>query len=398
VYWLLSAANANGPAAARRRRVGGQALALLGGAGLLGALLTLAPGLCGPAVPAAAGYRRLDVLKSLYLDYELTRPAPRTPTDSLALRAVQHWQLGDSALVNEAFFRRALPFEAGYFGRRVAPGKLARLGRLVVRDYFPLLLWLLVLGLVVLRAPGWPGRRGFWLGQAVGVGLLVSLGVGLKLPPRLGLPLFDLWLLGSTAYVLPHLAATPHLRRFAGRGLVLAAGLAAGPYAYKTGHRHLLLRAEARRNAQALAALRAQARGAQVLVTDALTPLYKSASPFRHYEVLTPAGAPRYVLSLNGWWTPDPSQPALRQRLTGTRGSAAALRRLAQWPAGRVCWYLTPGGAALLREQWSREPGSCLAVATALPVVLADTAARRCWPVSCAVRAGAGSETEAGSR
>ena len=351
VYWLLRAGAGLGPDAAPApgRRAGWQALGLLGGAGLLGALLTLGLGGGGPGAPAAAAYRRLDVLKSLYLDYELTRPAPRTPSDALALRTVQHWQFGDSSLVNEAFFQRALPFEGGYFVRHVAPAKLVRLGQLLARDYFPLLLWQLVLGLTVLRAAGWAGRGGFWLGQAGWLGLLLALGVGQKLPPRLGLPLFDLWLLGSAAYVLPHLAATPRLRRFCGRGLALVALLAAGPYAYKTGHRHLILRAEAHRNALALAELRAQALGAQVLVTDALTPLYKSASPFRNYEVLPPAKAPRYVLSLNGWWTPDPSQPVLRQHLTGTRASAAALHRLARWPAGRVCWYLTPGGAALLR-------------------------------------------------
>ena len=303
------------------------------GAALLGATQT---------APAKA-YRTLDVLKSNLNDYQLYRPTPRTAPDSLGMRAVRHWLLADSALVNPALFRRAGTLDVPYFLRETAPAKAGLLLRQLARDYFPLLLLQAVLlGLVLWQhsAGKQPGRRRwFWLAQAGYVGFVLALGIILKLPPRVALPLLDLWALSNLAHVLPR--AAPSRVRGVVALLLAALALAAGPYAYKTLHRRQILRAEQLRGQS----LRRALAGPPVLVVVADVLPYKAANAFRN-----PDPRPVRLLLLAGWTSADPSQPLLRQRLSGTRSDPASLVRLLRRGAA-VRWLLTPTGAALVNQQ-----------------------------------------------
>jgi hypothetical protein len=281
--------------------------------------------------PAATHFRVLDVLKSNLNDFQLYPPQPQTAPARLGVEAVSHWILSDSALVNEAFFQRTVPKNADYFLRESAPAKLAAVGRVVARDYFPLLLLNALIYISLLRRPSPPSRHFFWLTQ-LGFGLLIlSIGVGLKLPPRLGLPLFTLFTLGSVMYWLRLLPA--ERIQFPRLALIVFL-LTAGAYGYKTLHRRQLLAAERLHHEDYLTALARATAGGQILVTANLEVAYKSLSPFRVYALPGPQ------LPLTGWATLHPSLPALRQRLTGTRDFSASLYRLAQQPG--VQWALAP--------------------------------------------------------
>lgn len=297
--------------------------------------------------PQAAALRAVDVPKANLNDYQLLRPIPRTATDSLGLRAVHAWMMADSTLVDEGLFRRATRLEPAHFMRHTAPLKLRVLGSLVLRDYFPLLLLQMVLWGWVVLASDRPGRRWFWLVQLAYVGLVLALGGLLKLPPRLGLPVFDFWALSNLLYVLRPSSRAPD-RRLATILAVLA--VVAVPYAYKTLHRRSVLQTERQRNQQLRQQLTAGLPPTALLVTDVLPATYKSASPFRNPDAL-----PTSMLMLTGWTTADPSQAAWRRQLTGTRDFAAAMCRLTQrGPAVR--WLLTPSVAKLLNQQLQRLP------------------------------------------
>ncbi|MCC2545113.1 hypothetical protein LJY25_01535 [Hymenobacter sp. BT175] len=310
---------------AARPLLGAAALALVG-----------ALWLSATATPAEQAYRRLDVLKSGLNDYQLYQPRPRTGPDSLGIAAVQHWLLADSTIVNEALFARAGGISTSYLLRETFPAKLTTLLSLVGRDYFPLLLLnLLLTGIVVRRRP--VGSGWFWLGQLWFMGLVLGLGIVLKLPPRLGLPLFGLWTVGNLAFVLP-LAQAPWRR------MPVLAGLAAVVllvYGLKSGHRVQVLSREQRGREVRLHQLFQASKG-NILVTDAESLDGKGLSPFRRYSTTRP------VLLLTGWTTLDPSQAALRQQLTGTRDYARALIRLRSRPG--VVWVLVPETRILLKH------------------------------------------------
>ncbi|UOQ51332.1 hypothetical protein [Hymenobacter cellulosivorans] len=338
--------------------------ASLAGAGL--ALLLLASAsLLLTRTPAEASYRTLDVLKSNVNDYELYRTTPATSADTLGLQALAHWALGDSTLVNAGLFGRATRFEAGHFLSQVAPGKLQVWGSLLGRDYFALLILLAVGWLLVARSRRYPQRQSFWLVQLFFGGLLLGLGVVLKLPPRLGMPVFSLWTLTTLIYFLrdtrrplPRLAPA----FFAVLTLLLIA------YAFKTAHRRQVLRQEREQGLTVLLPAQAATQRGAVLVTAGLEAAYKSQSPFRVLRF-----APHSVLSLTGWPTLDPSQPALRARLTGRRALVPALVQLAQRPTTH--WWLAPEtvpwlSAYLAAQGWrmSVRPRSAgTAPATGLP-------------------------------
>jgi hypothetical protein len=273
----------------------------------------------------------LDVLKSNLNDYQLYHPQPHTSTDSLGVAAVGHWILSDSTLVNESFFKRTMSSDAGYFLRNTAPVKLIILGRLVARDYFPLLLLNALLFISLLRTKSLPGGCFFWLAQ-LGFGLLIlGLGVGLKLPPRLGLPLFTLFSLGNVVYWLQ---LPPGLRLPLPRLALAALLVSVGMYGYKTWHRSQLLAAEQQQHEAYLSKLARATAGGQILVTANVEAAYKSLSPFRVYSL----GVQQ--LPLTGWATLDPSLPRLRQQLTGSRDFHLSLRRLAA--RTDVQWALAP--------------------------------------------------------
>jgi hypothetical protein len=317
-------------------------LATLAAAGLGGGLLGLTRS------PAAAHYRVLDVLKSNLNDYQLYHPQPQTPTDSLGVAALGHWILSDSTLVNEAFFERTMSSDVGYFVRTTAPAKLVTLGRLVVRDYFPLLLLNALLSASLLRAKSRPGGRFFWLAQLGFMLLIVVLGIGLKLPPRLGLPLFTLFSLGNVVYWLQ---LPPSLRLPFPRLALAALLVCVGVYGYKTWHRSQLLAAEQQQHEAYLAKLTQATAGGQILVTANLEAAYKSLSPFRVYTL----GVGQ--LPLTGWATLDPSLPRLRQQLTGSRDFHLSLQRLAE--RTDVQWALAPEVVPFLqRYAASRQPAS----------------------------------------
>ena len=313
---------------------------------LLGAALLAGVGGLGISLarsPAAATYRRLDVRKSTLNDYQLARPAPRTAPDSLGLQAAQSWLFLDSTLINAAVLRRAAPLDAGYFLRRVAPGKAAALLRLLARDYFPLLALLALSIWLVARLPGPASRRGFWLAQAAYLAGLLGLGIGLKLPPRLALPYLDCWLISNGLFVLNQTRRPlPRLPR-PGAGLLL---VLLGLYGYKILHRRQVLLAE--RRAQAAQLRRLGTTTAPLLVSGGIEAFYKSASPFGNAW-----GLPPRLLALAGWNSLDPSQPAFLAALTGTRDLSAALRQLAGRGAA-VHWVLTPAVAAVLNQQLAR--------------------------------------------
>ncbi|GAB3825032.1 hypothetical protein [Hymenobacter jeollabukensis] len=271
--------------------------------------------------PQAARYRRLDVLKSEVLDYGWRVPAPRTRADSLGVQAVEQWAFGDSTLVNEAFFQRAYRPNPRFVAERLA-GLLPAAVQLA-RDYFPLLA---LSALLLLLGLDQPAARRRWsqlylLGLVL---LLLGLQLGLKLPPRLAGPLLTLGVLTQLALM----AAQPWRLPAWKRRLVLPVlALLVSAYGYKVMHRRQVLHEEERRN---LALLRSQLRRpperARVIVGVGLEAAFKSLSPFRQ---VVPADGPPWLL-LTGWPTLDPSQPQLRQQLTGSRVQPEALRRLAR--------------------------------------------------------------------
>ncbi|MBD2716994.1 hypothetical protein KBK19_18255 [Microvirga sp. STR05] len=302
--------------------------------------------------PAAATFRRLDVLKSNLLDFQLAAP-PATSlsaTDSLGLAAAQQWLLADSTLVNEGFFARAAPLPGPrYFLTHIAPAKLSQALPQLVRDYFPLLL--LLLASVLLQAGrGVPQKKSFWLLQAGYVGLLLALAAVLKLPPRIALPLLDLWVLSNLAFVL----ARPAAARQAPWSILVVLAVAFVPYAYKTWHRRTTLVQERQRNQaerQRLFALVHQPPASlpELILSDAFEATYKAESPFAEHSLVARR------LTVAGWTTLHPSQAAWRQQLTGTRNFAEGLRRLAQ--RTDVGWILTLGSARIFNYQLAQLPG-----------------------------------------
>ncbi|MDF7811265.1 hypothetical protein [Hymenobacter sp. YC55] len=285
----------------------------------------------------------LDVPKAHLNDYQILRPVPRTPSDSLGLQAVANWMMADSTIINEAMFRRATQYQPLWFLRTIAPLKLQVMLRLVVRDYFPLLLLQALLLIWIAKTQGLRQRQWFWLTQAGYVGLLLVLGIIMKLPPRVGLPLFDFWVLSNLLYVLRETRLSSATRPLT---LVLTAlAVAAGPYAYKTWHRRTVLQAERRHNQQLRAQLTAALPANTLLITDVLPATYKAASPFRN-----PDPHPAKMMMLSGWTTANPSQAVWRQQLTGTRAYAESIRSLAKLNP-RVQLLLTPSGARILNKQ-----------------------------------------------
>lgn len=349
----------------------------------VGLLLALAFGLvqlCQTAAEARVQAR--DARLARILDYEQLRPYPRTPTDSLGTTAISSWLLGDSAVVDPALRGSVYHFDAADFAGRVVPAKLRLRAGLLLRDYFPVLLALLVLAGAVLRRRAAP--HGFWLVQLGFVAGLAGLAGILKLPPRLALPLLDCWLLTNLIFWLQtrlpsrsvatsgeaaaafgvgsnrpvaagvepppqNAPATlrwsrfPQLPRLTGIILLLAV---ASLYAAKTWHRHWVLRQEQRRHEKALAEI---SRRPGVRVLAGTNDWLKSLSPFRAYAL-----GPGPVLQLTGWSSHDVSQARLRRALAGTPDQTEGLRRLAlrtaQAPA-KVTWVLTPETAQWLNRR-----------------------------------------------
>ncbi|WP_460502053.1 hypothetical protein, partial [Hymenobacter agri] len=317
--------------------------------------------------PAEARVQARDARLARILDYDQLLPAPRTTTDSLGTAAIGLWLLGDSTVVDPVLRGPVYRFDAPDFFGRILPAKLQLRARQLGRDYFPILLALLVTAVAIRRTR--PVSRSFWLIQvAFAMGLLALAGI-LKLPPRLALPLLDCWLLtnliywlnpavnargeavgltasedgattfGSSASSLSTLLGTgagQGFRRLLAIGILL---LVSGLYAAKTWHRHLVLRQEQRRHERPIRFLRHQG-GRPVRILAGTNDLLKSLSPFSSYS---PGPGP--VLLLTGWPAHDASQASLRRALTGTTDQTECLRRLAQLPTygapPQAVWLLT---------------------------------------------------------
>ncbi len=296
------------------------------------------------------------------LDFDQLRPQPRTAADSLGTAAIGLWLLGDSTVVNEALCRRAYRFDAPDFLGREVPAKLSLRAGLLVRDYFPLLLALVVLAVGVGRRPG--RQAGFWALQLGFAGVFMLLAGILKLPSRIELPLLDFWLLTNLAFLLKNADASlvpgmnagqiansqPPVSLALRRVGVVVAVLVGLLYGAKTLHRRQALDQEQARHQQALAAIDRAGAG-RVRILAGADDLLKSLSPFRDY-----APGPGPVLLLTGWPSHDASQRRLRYALGGTTDQTECLRRLASPAPGGArpapLWVLTPETAAWLSRRF----------------------------------------------
>ena len=283
--------------------------------------------------PAETRYlRRLDTLLVELNDYHLRRPMPATTADTLALRGIQRWWLvADSTIFNPALFARATRLDGPHFVTQVLPGKVVASGWLLVRDYFPVLLALLFVGIEGEKARRrstpmrWP-----WYWSYIGfAALLFGLAMLLKLPPRLAGPLLALFLASQIAGVLRYAVRISQRVQRLGLLFGVFVGLI---YAAKTAHRVQLLRREQQLRGEFLARLQTQA-GLRLVAVAGLETSLKSLSPFHNY-------GPARVMLLNGWPTLDPSQPHFRQLLSGHRDLSAAVHYLAA--DSTVLWLMPP--------------------------------------------------------
>lgn len=329
---------------------------LAGGA----AMLALATAVAATwQTPIQAHTQVRDQYFARILDFDQLSPRPRTQADSLGTAALSLWIMGDSTVVNEALCQRAYVFDAADFVTREMPAKLRLRATLLLRDYFPLLLALAAMAVVARR--GGPDQWAFWLVQLGFAGVLTLFAGLYKLPPRLALPLLDVWLLTNLAFLLrpagsvaaqemgagaAEPAVSPVLRRV-GAGLALVAGLL---YGAKIGHRHQTLSQEQRHNERALSYIRHRLAG-RVRILAGTNDVLKSLSPFRAYSL-----GPQPVLMLSGWPSHDASQARLRYALSGTTDQTECLRRLAQPPAAglppQALWVLTPETAHWLSRRF----------------------------------------------
>ncbi|WP_125932481.1 hypothetical protein [Hymenobacter glacialis] len=334
-----------------------------------------------------------DTYFAQILDFDQLRPQPYTPADSLGTAALSLWLMGDTTVVNAGLRQRAYRFDAAYFLQREVPAKLLTRAELLVRDYFPLLLALLLSGIVVVRRG--EGRGWFWLVQLGFAAGLMGLAGFYKLPARLAMPLLDFWLLTNLAFLFKAssfsqaepfsvpLAAVPALGvNFSlsvreRRATLMLGMLAVVLYGAKTLHRYQVLSREQYRHERAWVQL-AQRTAGTTRVLAGTNDLLKSLSPFRVY---TPG--PGLVLELSGWQSHDPSQATLRRHLTGAPGQAECLRRLAQAaPATR--WLLSAETAQWLNRRFRFEAAGQPPVVTleTVEVFPADTSLHYYRPVA----------------
>jgi hypothetical protein len=319
------------------------------------------------APPEAAGFRALDSRLALALDYQLTRPQPRTAADSLTVAAVDSWLFGADTLVNPAALDRIYHFDQRYSLTHTLPAKLQlRLG-LLARDYFPLLLALAVGAGLSFRLPRL-ARRWYWLTQLYfGAAVLLLAGL-LKLPPRLALPLLDGWLLASLVALLDNEPKTGlfKLRQVLRIGLGGAGAVVIGLYLTKTWHRTEVLRAEQKQHARSLENVRyhrwydasftvkyfERPLPLPPLVLGGTDDLFKSLSPFCRYSL-----GPRPVLLLTGWPAHEAGPRRLRQLLSGQAAQLPGLRQLALLEYGYTpLWLLSDDVAPVLARQLGGAP------------------------------------------
>lgn len=342
----------------------------------LGVWLAVQGGLSATATPGAAQFRSLDSRLALALDYQLTRPMPRTAADSLTVAAVDTWLFSADTLVNSAALDRIYRFDAPYFLTQKLPAKLTQRLTLLARDYFPLWLALAVAAGFSGRLP-LPKRRWYWLTQAYFGGAVLLLAGVLKLPPRLALPLLDGWLLATLAALLgPGPVATFTAWGQGWRLSFIGIGvLVVGLYAAKIGHRTQVLRAENQQHTEALRQLRHDrttqedmhphiaadersdyalyldpVRLRQPLVLGGADDLFKSLSPFRRYSL-----GPQPVVLLTGWPAHEAGPRQLLRRVSSHATQQQGLWQLA-YEGDEVSWLLSDEVAPVLARQLGGPP------------------------------------------
>jgi hypothetical protein len=297
--------------------------------------------------PAIRQYQQLDLWKSAILDYGIYEPRLQTRADSLAFTAIGHWFLADQQVIGEDFYRQHGRISVAYIAAQ-APAKIGALLAALVRDQF-FLLW----GNALLLAWAWktkhPRRRAF-LGYSLYVGgLLLLLGVLLKMPPRVLTPCLSLYTLVQL-FLLPRRGAWP-LSRWQQLAvlLTLAAGLA---YLVKVGHRAQFQRKRQQKQEQFIQAAALSSKG-RVLVSSVLPDYFRSLSPLRNYQFGAQA-----ILPLTGWSTLDPGFPAYYRRLSGSATFAEALVVLSSQPG--TVWLLEPEFALFLEKYLQEFHGAAL--------------------------------------
>ncbi|WP_460675840.1 hypothetical protein [Hymenobacter coalescens] len=329
------------------RRRGTQTVAF---AGVLLLTLTGLQRLTAP--PTADYYRQMDLERAHLFDYRTTELSVHNAQDSLAYQSlIPHQGINDTLLLNQSFFQRcarpvASPLDVESYsdslvtavgslllrlnpcllavlGCWLAVGQALRRGRLQWRSWPVLVFWTYQVGfagLFLLLVPHLPLRV---LQSIVTVYTLVNLvlAFGLLLPeftwPRLR-PVQRHWALGSAL-------------------AVLALWLGVNGQLWQRLNRNKQLHSEY------LQALRAEA-GRGVVVEQGLHGAFVHLSPFASYELL----AFYKIMSLTGWNAFDPSQPRLRQVLTGTRDLPLTLQQLNQRPS--TTWLLLPDFAPFLEH------------------------------------------------
>jgi hypothetical protein len=281
--------------------------------------------------PAARQYQQLDLWKSAILDYGIYQPRIREPPDSLAFAAIRYWMLADQQVLNQQFYRQHGRIHLAYVLGQQAPDKLRALLAALGRDQF-FILWLNGLLLGWLWAARAPGRRRltayglyFWL-------LVLAIGIGLKLPPRVLTPCLSLYTLVQLS-VWPRKGKVPLTKWYKLAFFVtIVAGMG---YLAKVVHRSWLQQQRQQAHESFIAQVALASRG-QVLVYSVLPEYFRSLSPFRNYDF----GA-RVLFPLTGWSTLDPGYAAFYQRLTGRTSFVDAVLALSR--QGNTCWLLEPG-------------------------------------------------------
>jgi hypothetical protein len=294
--------------------------------------------------PAVKEYQRLDWLKSTVLDFQIYEAKPANQADSLAFKAIDNWLLADTRVVNEKFYAQTGAFNLAFILKQVAPSKLAHLTEILVRDQFLVLSLnaILLFYLFFRFRPESNFSRQLLLGyQLYFWGLIIIIGVLLKLPPRVITPALSL-------YILVHLVIFFRVVKFGNNSgkiskpLIMLILLLVGLQIYKFSHRAALQHKQKQKHEVFLADIGASFEN-KILVSAVFPDYLRSLSPFRNYNF-----GNNSVFLLTGWSTLDPGYKNYFTRISGEPDFAATVGALARNPAS--VWLLTPDFKGFFNE------------------------------------------------
>lgn len=268
-------------------------------------------------------------------DYNLHYPKATNPADSVRLTLVNEWMLGDKENITLDFYHRATGPDWGHFLGKPLRVKLTDAAWVVLKNFWPALLLVVLLLTRAWMAATRPGERLWLLAAPAVVGaLLLTVGGLLKLPWRVASP--------ATAVLLT-ISLLGYLRWRPGRAwraiwpvwtwLVIAVAVIGQVYLVGS-LRHDL--AEKGQKSAELRATLARAYPNRTLVMSlAYNRLLRNPSPFHDVDF----GTCR-VLPLSGWHTLEPAYPPMLERFTGQRAWPAAINQLSHDPT--TVWLLAP--------------------------------------------------------